>query len=48
MNNLDALDAARGGPFTYRAAGRVITAPDPAALNYQIVLAALMDEVVPG
>lgn len=48
MNNLDALDAARGGPFTFRHRGEALTGPDPARLDYQIVLYALEQETMPG
>ena len=48
MNNLDALDAARGGPMTYRHRGIVTTAPHPADLGYQTILLGLQHEVMPG
>jgi hypothetical protein len=47
MKNVDALEAARGGPFTYLLDGEVLTGPDPAAMHYQIVLLALNDRVMP-
>lgn len=47
MNNLDALDAARGGPFTFRHRSVVLNAPHPADLSYQAVLFALREEVMP-
>lgn len=47
MKNIDALEAARGGPFTYRHRSETITGPDPSALHYQVVLLALHDEVMP-
>jgi len=48
MKNIDALEAARGGPFVYRHSGQAVTGPDPAAMHYQVVLLALHDEVMPG
>lgn len=48
MNNADALDLAKGGPFRYRLDGEDLTGPDPADLHYQVVLLALNDEVMPG
>jgi hypothetical protein len=47
MNNLDALDAAKGGPFVFRHSGEERTAPHPADLPYQVVLLGLQDEVMP-
>jgi hypothetical protein len=35
---LDALDAARGGPFSYRSGGHVYTTVDPADLSFDAVL----------
>lgn len=48
MNNLEALDAASGGPFTYLHDEERLTGPDPTALPFQIVLAALEDQAMPG
>lgn len=41
MDNLDLVEAARGGPLTIRHAGQTWVAPDPAALPYQQVLLTL-------
>lgn len=38
---LDALDAARGGPFSYRSGGQIYDAPDPADLSFEAVLTIL-------
>jgi hypothetical protein len=47
-DNLERLDAARGGEFWYRHDGITHLAPSPADLNFQAVLAALLEELVPG
>lgn len=45
--NLDDLDAARGGPFTYRYGGQVHETPDPAALSFEAVLVILQTGLLP-
>lgn len=48
MNSLDALDAATGGPFSFRHRSEILNGPDPADLPYQVVLMALQEEIMPG
>lgn len=48
MSNLDDLDAARGGPFRYRLAGEIVTAPDPTEMSHRLILACLNLEFFPG
>lgn len=48
MNNLEALDAARGGPFRYRHQGETWFGPDPTVMDHQVILYALSEEAMPG
>jgi hypothetical protein len=45
---LDALDAARGGPFWYRWQGEVILAPDPATMSFELVMSCIAWDTFPG
>lgn len=48
MDNLEALDAAVGGPFRFRHRSAILNGPDPTGMPFQYVLLALQDETMPG